>query len=142
MRTCCICKAEKPEDAFAWKVKGLKLSGKCRGCTQAYFRQHYQANRARYLKNSKRNNRRAKLAAKRLIWQHLLTHPCVDCGEPDPVVLDFDHKRRSNKSASVANLVGWSLRVIQAEIAKCHVRCANCHRRRTAKQLGWRIDPT
>jgi hypothetical protein len=27
--------------------------------------------------------------------------------------------------------------VIEAEIAKCDVRCANCHRRRTCERAGW-----
>jgi hypothetical protein len=29
---------------------------------------------------------------------------------------------------------GWRL---NCKIGKCDVRCANCHRRRTAHQLGW-----
>lgn len=61
---------------------------------------------------------------------------CQDCGEVDPVVLEFDH--RDDKIMDVSTMIGsrsWS--VIQAEIAKCDVVCANCHRRRTAKRFGW-----
>ena len=65
-------------------------------------------------------------------------HPCVDCGEADPVVLTFDHVR-GEKVANVADLI-WSkhsLAAVQAEVAKCDVRCANCHTRRTAAVAGW-----
>lgn len=66
-------------------------------------------------------------------------HPCVDCGEPDWRVLEFDHRNRTMKQAAVSNLItqGASIERIQQEIAHCDVRCANCHRRRTITQLGW-----
>ena len=32
---------------------------------------------------------------------------------------------------------GQSKEAILEEIAKCDLICANCHRIRTAKQLGW-----
>jgi 5-methylcytosine-specific restriction endonuclease McrA len=60
----------------------------------------------------------------------------VDCGEKDPIVLEFDHIH--SKKANVAAMLnhhGWP--AIQQEIEKCEIRCANCHRRRTAKQFGW-----
>jgi hypothetical protein len=66
----------------------------------------------------------------------LATHPCVDCGESDPVVLEFDHRDPAAKSFSIGDALGktWQWEKIAAEIAKCDVRCANCHRRRTARQ--------
>jgi hypothetical protein len=55
---------------------------------------------------------------------------CVDCGERDPVVLDFDHV--AAKRANVSRLaLGCSLRALQAEIAACQIRCSNCHRLKT-----------
>jgi hypothetical protein len=66
----------------------------------------------------------------------LLAHPCVDCGESDPLVLEFDH--REDKRAQIVDLMRnhaqWS--DVLKEIEKCDVRCANCHRRRTAKVRG------
>jgi hypothetical protein len=74
--------------------------------------------------------------ARRQRWDYLLAHPCVDCGEADPVVLEFDH--RGNKRAQIVDLMrkhaSWT--DVLAEIQKCDVRCANCHRRRTAKARG------
>lgn len=57
----------------------------------------------------------------------------------DPVVLEFDHRGADDKIGSVANLIknaSWS--VIENEIEKCDVVCANCHRRRSAKQFGYK----
>jgi len=62
-------------------------------------------------------------------------HPCVDCGEPDPVVLEFDHL--SDKEEDVSTLLARNWKLVLAEIAKCEVRCANCHRRVTAKRANW-----
>lgn len=69
---------------------------------------------------------------------YLDEHPCVDCGESDPIVLDFDHIR-GTKTASVSYLLGSSMSWdrVQKEIDKCVVRCANCHRKKTAKERGW-----
>jgi len=73
------------------------------------------------------------------VWEYLLQHPCVDCGESDPVVLDFDHIDASSKSENICRIVtsGRSLKTLTQEIEKCEIRCSNCHRRRTASQFGY-----
>ena len=72
-----------------------------------------------------------------MIW-YLNHHPCVDCGNDDILVLDFDHML-GTKTADVSILVsrGASWERIEREMAKCVVRCANCHRRKTAIDFGW-----
>lgn len=78
----------------------------------------------------KRSIRRENI--KRKMMEFYKSNPCVDCGETDPRVLDFDHI--SNKSHNVSTLLrkeySWSS--ILEEAAKCEVRCANCHRKKTA----------
>jgi hypothetical protein len=86
------------------------------------------------IKNA-RNVLRRRHRSRAYLMAYLLEHPCVLCGEADPVVLDFDHLR--DKVWEVTNLArhgGWSR--LLAEIEKCRVLCANCHRRQTAQRAG------
>lgn len=68
---------------------------------------------------------------------------CVDCGNHDIRVLDFDHVR-DVKIASIARMVSneVGLDTLRAEIAKCEVRCRNCHAIATLTRLGrsWHAD--
>jgi hypothetical protein len=76
----------------------------------------------------------------------LREHPCVDCGQTNPLFLEFDHAVLGEKLDAVSTLAaaGRGLEIIQREIARCEVRCIICHRRRTARQFGWtkRIHPS
>lgn len=77
---------------------------------------------------------RMKDKAKRWVKEYLLEHPCVDCGNTDIRVLEFDHREPAKKSFTICRKVcsdGVSLLTLAKEVAKCDVRCANCHRIRT-----------
>lgn len=81
---------------------------------------------------------RLKIRAK--LREHLSVCKCVDCGEKDPIVLDFDHRRSRDKFKIVAKMLSghYSWLSVKKEIDKCDVRCANCHRRKTYKeQKSW-----
>lgn len=75
----------------------------------------------------------------RRVFEYLESHPCVHCGESDPVVLKFDHRGEGDKIDSVSNLIrNASWFKIEAELEKCDVLCANCHRRKSAAQFGYK----
>ena len=61
-----------------------------------------------------------------------LERGCVDCGyKASADALDFDHRDPTTKSFAIAKRYGQvSDERLLAEIAKCDVRCANCHRGR------------
>lgn len=61
---------------------------------------------------------------------HLRKNGCVDCGISDLPVLDFDHRGEKTIEVAVAASSGLSTARLMAEIEKCDVRCACCHRRR------------
>lgn len=73
----------------------------------------------------------------RRLYALLSNSCCVDCGIADPIVLEFDHLDPSTKTNNVSNMLSLSWKTIQTEIDKCDIVCANCHRRRTAKQFSW-----
>lgn len=137
MKTCTKCNEEKEFEFFAKRSKSPDgLNVWCKECFKEY-------DRTRYLNGDKerKNNNKIKIkrAARNHIWNHLISNPCVDCGESDPLVLEFDHRDDSGKLGNISAMQEHSIERIQAEIEKCDIRCANCHRRRTIKQLGlWR----
>lgn len=138
-KTCTRCgrNALEREFCFRNRRKGIRLSY-CNQCSRRYTKDHYRRNIDVYKERNRRRQMRIKTELRGLILDYLKGHPCVDCGESDPVVLEFDHVRGRKK-----NVVSYMIRsaylpsAVFEEISKCDVRCANCHRRRTAKQNGW-----
>lgn len=51
---------------------------------------------------------------------------CVDCGEDNPIVLQFHH-RDGKEKYPISMYVRWSFSRLKEELAKCDVVCANCH---------------
>ena len=102
----------------------------------AKWKRYYERNKARESARSIQKSKALIVAVKAYLLDYLLGHPCIGCGESDPVVLDFDHRDPSQKlfGLAVARRGKHRLEKVKAEVAKCDVRCANCHRRRTAEQ--------
>jgi hypothetical protein len=143
MKVCGSCKVEKPLSDFnKSKAKKFGVSSKCRDCSIAYHKQYYsneenrQAAIARASRVRKTSGRKLREERYLLVEEYLKTHPCVDCGETEIILLDFDHQR--DKEIEVSKLKMYSsTATLLEEIAKCEVRCVRCHRRKTAEQLGW-----
>jgi hypothetical protein len=138
-RTCTKCLQEKTEDDFGWRNKDLGIrQTRCKTCVSEASANWYLRNRDKHIQNVAKNRKLSRPETRQYVWDYLLTHPCVDCGESDPIVLEFDHVR-GQKIDSVAKMVakGYSLGSIIAEIEKCEVRCANCHREKSIIQFGW-----
>ncbi len=98
--------------------------------------QRKAANQRYYLKTKERmyaTRKRSKVRAREFIQKYREEHPCVDCGETNWLVLQFDHLPGFEKFKAVANMSqgGYSVTRIQLEIDKCEVVCANCHTIRT-----------
>jgi hypothetical protein len=108
----------------------------CRECFKSYFR----GRGARHREQVNASKRRRRAAARAHVQAILEASACVECGETDVEVLDFDHVRGTKRAAlSVLTYEGYPSAVLDAEIAKCEVVCANCHRRRTGiRQQSWR----
>ena len=107
----------------------------CRPCRSAYGNEHYAANRERYIAQARERKQALALERTRYLLGFFREHPCVDCGELDPVVLEFDHL--GDKWFNIGQALSYRRwETILEEIAKCEVVCANCHRRRTARRRG------
>ena len=126
MKLCQKCLIEKSDKEFhKTKLNKSGLYSYCRSC------------------ELKRTNER-RYENKVKIFNYLKEHPCIDCGNSNPLVLEFDHRqkkesRKHSLNEMVNNRVSWK-RVFE-EIQKCDVRCANCHRIKTAhEQSNYKLE--
>ena len=136
MKTCSRCNESKPLEEFQRRARNKDgHTNLCKPCKREYDNNYYRQNdyRKDYIRSNQKERERE---TERYIYGYLLEHPCVDCGESDVIVLEFDHIR-GEKRKEISVLKRSSLKAVIKEIEKCEVRCANCHRRKTAKQFGW-----
>ena len=138
MKTCGKCKELKYEVDFV-KNRSKKdgLSNVCKKCKKEidslYYKQH--KNRREQI-NARRIE--SKTANNSLIREYLLNHPCVDCGNTDIRVLEFDHVN-NDKEYNIGAMRGMNSDKMLSEISKCKVRCANCHKiRHSIENNSWR----
>jgi hypothetical protein len=135
------------------EVIELCRCGDCKRCkgraAVARYRERHRdrlraESRAEYARLREDPEYRAKhnLDRKQRRWNHpnvlrvleVRSAPCVDCGMSlPPEVMDLDHvrgeKRFSFSQAEVAR-PAITPEILEEEIAKCEVRCPNCHRLR------------
>jgi len=142
IRYCSMCEKNRFLDEFSFKYKsrGIRHS-RCKLCISTASKAHYENNKHTYIARAKVQTDLVIEQNKELLFGYLSFHPCVDCGNTDIRVLEFDHVR-GKKSGNISKMLGegFSWQTIEAEIAKCEVRCANCHRIKTHERCkSWRF---
>lgn len=129
MRLCTKCKLTKPIESFSTR-SGNKLQSWCKQCFTDYDRHRYHNG------DKERKDRNKKELYKRqrsMLDLIKLASGCVDCGyKENAKALDFDHVR-GKKEFNIGDISQRSVsdERLMVEVAKCDVRCANCHRIKT-----------
>ena len=110
-KICSKCQRELPLTHYhknGFDNKGQqKYRGYCKDCANSLEKARYQKKKA-YIDSQKQC--------------------CAKCGDTRVWVLDFHHKDRDEKEFTIGKIKKGSLDLIQSEIDKCAVLCANCHR--------------
>lgn len=135
-KVCSKCEADRPASDF-WR-RGTGLSPWCKPCHRTRASERYKSPIEK--RRIRENNKRKMHTVRLYIWGILTRSNCADCGESDPVVLEFDHLDGSAKERDISSLRDCSIAKLQSEIDKCEVVCANCHKKRTSQRGDhWRV---
>ena len=67
---------------------------------------------------------------------------CLECGESHPGCMDFHHRDPKTKSYNISDMIQkrFSNIKILAELVKCDVLCANCHRKLHWEELSYKHE--
>ena len=91
-----------------------------------YMRRWYQENKAKHIALVRRRGKQIK----EWLREYKEFLGCEVCGETHPACLEFHHINPQEKKFSVGRVNDYlSLSLIQREISKCRLLCANCHRK-------------
>lgn len=137
-KRCTKCNKIKSVEEFSWKSKIKKIRcHSCKECHKAWFKKYWKENKDKHRETIRARYAIVILRNQKFVYEYLLTHPCVDCLETDPIVLEFDHQR--DKISTIERLInnGCSIEKIKKEIDKCEIRCANCHAKKTARTFNY-----
>jgi hypothetical protein len=128
MKVCTKCGLPKDDSEYSWSIRNIKKHSACNPCRNLERMDYYERNKDKELAYKWDRQLRKREEARQFVDAYKGTHPCVDCGNPDPESLTFDHVR-GVKKMTIANMVnlGYSIEALQSEIDKCEVRCWTCH---------------
>ena len=132
VKRCCTCKQVKPLADFN-RLRKAK-DGRQPSCRESQRRLSPRATGTDTCPASERGRSDELAENRELLLAYLSERCCVDCGEEDLIVLEFDHLRDKRQNISVLISTGYEWAYILDEIQRCEVVCANCHRRRTARR--------
>lgn len=141
-KRCTKCNQVKLVSEFVLKRSEGRRSSHCKECLNWNARSSYEKlspkQKTAMLERVRRNTALAKKRLEQVVREHLTAHPCVDCGETNLVLLEFDHTR-GVKNDSICRLMRRQVKVetLRKEIEKCDVRCVRCHRLKTASHGDW-----
>jgi hypothetical protein len=134
IKKCTKCGVPKGLEEFQFKNKALgRRNSWCRSCVAPHQHSHYLANKQRYIEENSRRRRELRDKTRVDIENYFKSHPCADCGEADPVALDFHHVL-GDKKFEIGQYLSYSIKKLWPEIRKCIVLCSNCHRKRHFKE--------
>lgn len=128
-KKCTKCGEIKNEDDFPWKKKGMTRRSQCLLCKKEHAANYFKANRDKYIDGL----RERRLRVRKELAEHVTSlrrAPCTDCKRTyDPWIMEFDHRDPPEKAFGISRPAGRSK--FRAELAKCDLVCANCHKQRT-----------
>jgi hypothetical protein len=136
MKICSMCSKEKSLSEFNKKSGRKNHQPYCRSCDNQKSREYYAANKEHHIKEISKRNKKYKKEIDDLIRDMKSSTKCADCNKKYHwFQMDFDHVR-GKKDRPISEMVGNKVGKdrILAEIDKCEIVCANCHRLRTFKR--------
>ena len=90
---------------FSWKYKDRGIRNtRCKFCQSQVSKHHYKNNKQSYLDRARVRDALVTEDNQKKLAEYLSCHPCVDCGETDIRVLEFDHIK-GKKSGDISRMM-------------------------------------
>src|SRR5690242_9214991 len=105
-KICTMCKEEKDIEEFPLRHRfTTRRQSYCKSCKAKMHSNWYEENKEKQKENATRHRTEYRQTLREYALNYLSTHPCSNCGESDPAVLDFHHARGTKKN-DVSVLIG------------------------------------